>query len=110
MQSVCHRQFNRSVLASSPKLWDLFFSNISSSLLPLEYLQRNVGPMAAQMKLWDLPLTHLASEPDQYQTRRSGWLHHNSGASFCMEAVMSVIEGGNIGAPPPRGVSPPQTC
>ncbi len=51
--AVCRRA-NRAVLADSPILWNLLYSNISSSLLPLDYLKERVGPKAAQMKLWDL--------------------------------------------------------
>ena len=82
-----YRQVNRAVLADSPILWRLFYSNISSSLLPLETLRDQLGPKAEQMKLWDLPLAHIIVNPGQYKTRRSGWLHLHGGHSFCMEAV-----------------------
>jgi hypothetical protein len=81
------RRANRAVLADSPILWSLLYSNISSSLLPLEFLKERVGSKAAQMKLWDLPLAHIPANPGRYKTRRSGWMHLDQGRSFCMEAV-----------------------
>ena len=88
------RQVNRAVLADSPILWRLFYSNISSSLLPLQTLEQQLGPKAEQMKLWDLPLAHIIVNPGQYKTRRSGWLHLHGGHSFCMEAVHTSNEAG----------------
>lgn len=88
------RQVNRAVLADSPILWRLFYSNISSSLLPLQTLEQQIGPKAEQMKLWDLPLAHIIVNPGQYKTRRSGWLHLHGGHSFCMEAVHTSNEAG----------------
>ena len=82
------------MLADSPVLWSLLFNNISSSLLPLDYLKERVGPKAAQMKLWDLPLAHIPANPGRYKTRRSGWLHMDEGRSFCMEAVYTKDEAG----------------
>lgn len=75
------------MLADSPILWNLLYKNISSSLLPLEHLQQQLGPKASQMKLWDLPLAHIPAQPGAYKTRRSGWMHLERGRSFCMEAV-----------------------
>lgn len=88
------------MLADSPILWNLLYNNISSSLLPLDYLKERVGPKAAQMKLWDLPLAHIPANPGRYKTRRSGWMHLDKGRSFCMEAVYTKDEpgaGGLIG-------------
>lgn len=98
VQSLLHwannRRTNRSVLADSPILWDLLYSNIASSLLPLDCLKEKLGHKAAQMKLWDLPLAHIPPNPGRYKTRRSGWLHLGSGRSFCMEAVYTKSEPG----------------